>query len=283
MELAEHGTPEVLDRIEEVLARAGVHRSASASKLGRVLADRIPPAPARPAARKDATAGEVVLAYLWEQADAIRAADPQIRRDAPDSVHGMRVACRRMRSTLQSFRTLLDRDRTDDLVAELRWLAGELGGARDLEVQEERIGRAVAALPPEIALGPVAAQTTRFFGRRRPTAGATASAALDSDRYLALLDAVDALLADPPSDRRRGRPGPAGAARAGREGAAARREDAARRGCATRRDTSTTSNCTRCARPPSGCATPPRSPTPALGTHAKRHGEAGQGGPGAAR
>jgi CHAD domain-containing protein len=156
------------------------------------------------------------LAYLWEQADAIRAADPAIRRDVPDSVHAMRVACRRMRSTLQSFRTLLDRERTDSVVVELRWLAGELGGARDLEVQEERIGHAVATLPPEIALGPVAAQVVRFFGRRRPEASATASAALDGDRYLVLLDTVDALLAA----------------------------------------------CTRCARPPSGCATPPRSPNP---------------------
>jgi len=132
VELAGHGTPDVLDRIEAVLGRSGVHRSASASKLGRMLADRIPPAPARPAAGEDATAGNVVVAYLWEQADAIRTADPAIRRDVPDSVHAMRVACRRMRSTLQSFRALLDRERTDAVVAELRWLAGELGGARDL-------------------------------------------------------------------------------------------------------------------------------------------------------
>ena len=198
VELAGQGTPDVLDRIEAVLGRSGVRRSASASKLGRVLADRIPPAPARPAAGEDAAAGNVVLAYLWEQADAIRMADPRIRRDVPDSVHAMRVACRRMRSTLQSFRTLLDRERTDGVVAELRWLAGELGGARDLEVQEERIGRAVATLPPEIALGPIAAQVVRFFARRRQEAGATASAALDGDRYLVLLDTVDALLAAPP-------------------------------------------------------------------------------------
>jgi CHAD domain-containing protein len=132
------------------------------------------------------------------QADAIRATDPAIRRDVPDSVHAMWVACRRMRSTLRTFRTLLDRERTDAVVAELRWLAGELGGARDLEVQEERIGRAVATLPPEIALSPVAAQVTRFFGRLRPKAGATAFAALDGDRYLALLDTVDALLAAAP-------------------------------------------------------------------------------------
>ena len=198
VELAGHGTPEVLDRIEDALLRAGVHRSASASKLGRVLAERVPPAPPRPVASPDATAGQVVLAYVAEQAETIRATDPQVRRDAPEAVHDMRVACRRMRSSFQSFRALLDRSRTDDLVVELRWLAGELGGARDLEVQEARIVADVAALPPELALGPVAAQTTRFFATRRASAAATATAALDSDRYLALLDAVDALLADPP-------------------------------------------------------------------------------------
>ena len=139
-----------------------------------------------------------MLAYVTEQAETIRATDPRVRRDAPDAVHAMRVACRRMRSTFQSFRALLDRSRTDDLVAELRWLAGELGGARDLEVQEARITADIAALPPELAMGPVAAQTTRFFATRRASAGDTATAALDSDRYLALLDAVDALRADPP-------------------------------------------------------------------------------------
>jgi hypothetical protein len=102
-------------------------------------------------------------AYLCEQADAIRATDPRVRQDAPDAVHNMRVACRRMRSTLQSFRSLLDRTRTDGLVPELRWLAGEFGSARDLEVQRERIG------PPELALGPVTAQTIRLFAAGRPT------------------------------------------------------------------------------------------------------------------
>jgi CHAD domain-containing protein len=198
VELAEHGTAEVLDRIEQTLLDAGAHRSGSWSKLGRVLADRLPPAPPRPVAGKDATAGDVVLAYLWEQSDAVHAADPRVRQNAPDSVHAMRVACRRMRSTLQSFRVVLDRERTDALVDELRWLGGELGGARDLEVQEQRIGAAVGALPPELAMGPIAADTTRFFARRRVDASDTADDALDSDRYLALLDAIDTLLADPP-------------------------------------------------------------------------------------
>ena len=206
VELAEHGGADALDRIEEVLAAAGVHRSASASKLGRVLADRVPAPPQRPVADADASAGDVVLAYLAEQADAIRATDPLVRRGIGEGVHDMRVACRRMRSTLQTFRPLLDRARTDDLVAELRWFAGELGGARDLEVQEERIGAAVAALPPELAVGPVAVRTTRFFAGRRAGAADTAGAALDGDRYVALLDAVDALLADPPLTERAAEP-----------------------------------------------------------------------------
>ena len=116
-----------------------------------------------------AAAGDVVLAYVGEQADAIRVTDPLVRRNAPDSVHAMRVACLRMRSTMQSFRVVLERDRTDHLVDELRWLASQLGGARDLEVQEQRIGAAVSALPPELAMGPVAAQVTRFFARRALT------------------------------------------------------------------------------------------------------------------
>ena len=83
VELAEHGTPEVLDCIEQTLLNAGAHRAEGWSKLGRVLADRLPPALPRPVAGEDATAGDVVLAYLWEQADAIRATDPRCARTHP--------------------------------------------------------------------------------------------------------------------------------------------------------------------------------------------------------
>jgi hypothetical protein len=70
----------------------GVRRSDARSKLARVLGERLPsPAPAPRLGRK-ATAGEVVLAYLREQAEAIGRGDPAVRRDAPDAVHQMRVA-----------------------------------------------------------------------------------------------------------------------------------------------------------------------------------------------
>ena len=57
-----------------------------ALRLGRVLADRIPPAPPRPEASTDATAGDVVLAYVTEQAETIRADSPRQTASRPASV-----------------------------------------------------------------------------------------------------------------------------------------------------------------------------------------------------
>jgi CHAD domain-containing protein len=55
-------------------------------------------------------------------------------------------------------------------------------------------------------MGPVTAQVTRTLSRRRSQGQAAALAALDSDRYLALHDRIDALLDDPPLTRRAKRP-----------------------------------------------------------------------------
>ena len=79
-----------------------------------------------------------------------------MRRDEPDAVHKMRVGTRRLRSTLKTFRPLYDRDTTDRLRAELRWLAESLGHVRDAEVLAARLGRALDAEPDELVLGPVA-------------------------------------------------------------------------------------------------------------------------------
>jgi len=198
VELGEAGDPELLDRIEARLASAGVHRAQSASKLARAMGDRLPAPEPRPELGPGSPAGQVVLAYLHDQAEAIRRNDPHVRRQAPDAVHQMRVACRRMRSALQVFDRVVERDRTRAVSDELKWLAGELGGARDLEVLHARFATAVAGLPVELVLGPVDARLTRYFARRDADAHAAVVTALDGDRYLALLAALDALLAEPP-------------------------------------------------------------------------------------
>jgi len=68
-------------------------------------------------------AGQVVLGYVRGQVAAIWRYDPLVRRDAPDSVHQMRVATRRARSALQAFGGIIERDATRPLCAELKWLA----------------------------------------------------------------------------------------------------------------------------------------------------------------
>ncbi len=50
----------------------------------------------------------------------MRSMDPMVRRDEPDSVHQMRVATRRLRSTLRTFGRVLRRADTAHLAAELK-------------------------------------------------------------------------------------------------------------------------------------------------------------------
>ncbi|HET9143929.1 CYTH and CHAD domain-containing protein [Actinophytocola sp.] len=192
VELADGTDAAFLDRAERRLAKAGIRRSAVASKLARVLDVR----PER--ADRPATAGETVLAYLREQADALTRADLLVRKGAADSVHKLRVAARKMRSALRVFGRIVDRDRTRDLAGELRWLGARLAPARDLEVQYERFHAAATSLPAELLVGPVRGRLTRHFGPAEAAARREAMRTLRGKRYLRLLAAIDRLLAEPP-------------------------------------------------------------------------------------
>ncbi|MGH8893022.1 MAG: CHAD domain-containing protein, partial [Actinomycetes bacterium] len=79
-------------------------------------------------------AGDVVVDYLRQQVGELLRHEPQVRADDAEAVHDMRVATRRMRTTLAVFRPLFDRARTDPVRDELSWLADALGAVRDLDV-----------------------------------------------------------------------------------------------------------------------------------------------------
>jgi len=192
------GGRKLLQAADERLRRAGLRPSGRSAKLQRALAGRLP-APARaPRLRPGSPAGEVVLAYRSAQVEVLKAADPMVRRDEPDSIHQLRVASRRLRSTLQAFKTILDPSATTHLVDELRWLGQLLGAARDGEVFAEHIEASVEQLPPELVLGPVQASLTERLAPQNAAARRAALRALDSPRYFALLDELDGLLAEPP-------------------------------------------------------------------------------------
>ncbi|MGW3138542.1 CYTH and CHAD domain-containing protein [Streptomyces sp. NPDC001139] len=209
VELAEGADPAVLDLVDKALRKSGIERAPHSSKLARALEETGLGAPRLPDARAEkvvpGSAGDEVLRYVDEQVRALVDLDPAVRRDLPDAVHQFRVACRRLRSVLRSYRSVLDRAVTDPIRRELKWLGGELAEARDHEVLAERLRGRVEASPPELVLGPVAARLQAWHVAGTAEARRRTLDALNSPRYLALLDALAALTQQPPLRRKAAR------------------------------------------------------------------------------
>jgi CHAD domain-containing protein len=207
------GSPRLLQAADAQLRKDGLRPSPRSAKLERALGWPGQDSPGqdgpaldsrRPAAHggqqdtRPASAGDVVLGYLKEQAGRLGSLDPLVRGDEPDSVHQMRVTTRRLRSTLQSFGTVIPRSGTEEILAGLKWLGGVLGEARDAEVLASRLMQNLRTLPAELVLGPAQARVQGHFAPIQAAARKNVLAALDSARYFALRDALDELLADPP-------------------------------------------------------------------------------------
>lgn len=191
----------VLGAVGDRLTAAGAVPAQSASKVGRVLASRLPhvrQAPSRARLTPDNPAGDVLAQHLVEQVRRLVENDPGARRDAPDAVHQMRVACRRLRSALGTFAALLDAEDTVPVREELRWLGEQLSAVRDTEVIRERLRQALAAQPVDLVVGPVARRLELELDARYRTAFGHMLTTLDEPRYFALLDRLEALALTPP-------------------------------------------------------------------------------------
>ena len=147
-------------------------------------------APREESIRKRAPAVEHVRAYLRAQLAEIERTDPLIRSgDDSDAVHDFRVAARRMRSALKSTRQMFDADWGSSLQEELRWVAGELGDARDLDVLLARLRK---------ESGSDEAPVVKLLETERRRAWKRARTALASDRYVKLLDRLGSAVEAPP-------------------------------------------------------------------------------------
>jgi CHAD domain-containing protein len=220
------GGPGLLEAADKRLRGSGLRPAGRQAKLERALADQLPsgqpqPGEARPGeaeageARaadgrsgltRGSPAADVVMAYARAQVAALTSFDPLVRRGVPDSVHQMRIATRRLRSMLRSFGGVLRRDRCEALEGELRWLGDVLGAARDAEVMDAHLRDGLEEMPQELVLGPVAARMRIHFAPIEAGARSAVLEALDSDRYLTLLNDLDRLLADPPLTPEAARP-----------------------------------------------------------------------------
>jgi len=198
LELAEDGIAdgraddELLQRLTNRLRDAGAQPAGHASKLARVLDGA--PAERLTARRYDdpvrhAVAEEIENLLTWDRA---------VREDVDDSVHQMRVTIRKIRSLLQASESTFGLSDDAWILDELRQLASVLGLARDAEVLAQRYQSALDELPRELVRGPVRQRLVEGARRRYRSGLRKSLAAMRSQRYFRLLDALEALLAAEP-------------------------------------------------------------------------------------
>ncbi|MGZ4514524.1 MAG: CYTH and CHAD domain-containing protein [Mycobacterium sp.] len=188
-----NGAPdtELLNRLGNRLLDAGAAPAGHASKLARVLGTTPQPEGAQPAEHplQRAVAEQIRELLVWDRA---------VRSDAFDSIHQMRVTTRKLRSLLRDYQESFGLPDDGWVLDELRELAGILGTARDAEVLAERYERGLDGLTPDLVRGPVHERLVGGAQRRYQTGLRRSLIAMRSQRYFRLLDALDAIAAQPP-------------------------------------------------------------------------------------
>lgn len=106
----------------------------------------------------------------------------------PEDVHQARVATRRLRSNLRTFRDVLEADWASALRQELRWLGRDLGAVRDAEVLRDRLESRVGSLPEEDRSE--VDTLIRELDARRDRARDRLVATIGAPRYRSLRDAL---------------------------------------------------------------------------------------------
>ncbi len=175
------------------LRRAGAVLAEPLPKAIRALGPRASASPdvVVPVLGPDATGRDAVAAALAAGMARLVAHDPATRLGDVEGLHQMRVATRRLRSDLRTFRTLMDAAWAAGIGEELRWLADHLGAARDLDVQLERLEATAPDLVPD--LGPL----LEALHVRRAVASDALHDAMRSERYRLFLDRLLDAVRDP--------------------------------------------------------------------------------------
>jgi len=120
----------------------------------------------------------------------LRLCDPGARLgEDPEALHDMRVAIRRLRAAVRALEAGIPSSVRGHLDRELRWLGQALGRVRDVDVQLTNVRSFAAGAPPGHRGG--LKKLVDYLERERVTRRAAMLAELESDRYAALLLALE--------------------------------------------------------------------------------------------
>ena len=146
---------------------------------------------------KAGSARDLIADYLSEQCTVIIDSEAQLRA-GENVVHAVRVAVRRMRSTIRVFAEFFERSEAAHLEEGLVWWAGLLGEVRDMDILAQRQAALLDQLPGELILGPVASTIQVELAAQRKQAADAMTEALNSERYRKLIGLIHRWRSDPP-------------------------------------------------------------------------------------
>ena len=188
--------PELFDGVEGELMGAGARPAGVSSKLARTLAEEPPGAgrPSPPPLGHRSPVRDVVVAALAGPLTVLEEHDAGLQGE---TVHQLRIAARRLRSVLTSYRPVFEPGAVDDLREELRWLGGELSDARDAEVMRGHLDALVGDEPPATVRSALRSRIDEDLTHAHDLARAAAVETVAGERYRRLVRSLDAVLRAP--------------------------------------------------------------------------------------
>jgi CHAD domain-containing protein len=150
----------------------------------------LPAAEASPVLSPDDPAGHAVISALQTAVARIGASDPEAKGGNTEGIHRLRTSIRRLRSELRALAHLVDRPWREQLERELKWVAGLLGGVRDLDILLERLRLAVSTPERDCSGAQALALLVPALEARRAKALRALNDALEGDRYRGLLETL---------------------------------------------------------------------------------------------
>jgi inorganic triphosphatase YgiF len=150
----------------------------------------------------DATAADALAVIARECLHQVAANVPGlVTDDDPEWIHQMRVGTRRLRSCLSLMSPFVPGELVDPVIAEVKWLAGILGKARDWDVfVTQTLPPLTAWFARDTNAAPGMRRLRERARRRRQAARRDARAAVASPRLQRLLLAAGLVCATPRSD-----------------------------------------------------------------------------------